>query len=127
MRDLKSAGVDIVTLGQYLRPTPKHAAVARFVEPAIFAQYELEAYRMGFQFVASGPLVRSSYHAAEGFVGARLRAGKSALPERDDALAVRDAAAESGGETARPMMEANSSSEQLIPTGRLVRGSRVTS
>jgi lipoic acid synthetase len=87
MRDLRSAGVDILTLGQYLRPTPKHAAVARFVEPDVFADYERQGYEMGFEFVASGALVRSSYHAAEGFVGARLRAGKPELPERsfDDA------------------------------------------
>lgn len=82
MRDLRSAGVDIVTLGQYLRPTPKHAPVARFVEPSMFAEYERKGYEMGFEFVASGPLVRSSYHAAEGFVGARVRGGKSAVPER---------------------------------------------
>lgn len=73
LRDLRQAKVDIVTLGQYLRPTPKHAAVARFVEPAVFAEYERYATTLGFEFVASGPLVRSSYHAAEGFVAARLR------------------------------------------------------
>lgn len=84
MQDLKDAGVDIVTLGQYLRPTPKHAAVARFVEPETFGEYERRGYEMGFEFVASGALVRSSYHAAEGFVGARLRKGKSAIPERGD-------------------------------------------
>lgn len=84
MHDLKDAGVDIVTLGQYLRPTPKHAAVARFVEPETFAEYERRGYEMGFEFVASGALVRSSYHAAEGFVGARLRKGQPAIPERAD-------------------------------------------
>lgn len=73
MRDLRESGVDIVTLGQYLRPTPKHAPVARFVTPETFASYEREGYAMGFPFVASGALVRSSYHAAEGFVAARLR------------------------------------------------------
>jgi lipoyl synthase len=73
LRDLRENGVDIVTLGQYLRPTPKHAAVARFVEPSTFAEYERVAQGLGFEFVASGPLVRSSYHAAEGFVAARLR------------------------------------------------------
>ena len=72
LRDLRSAGVDIVTLGQYLRPTPKHAPVARYVTPEEFAAYETEGLAMGFAFVASGPLVRSSYHAAEGFVAARL-------------------------------------------------------
>lgn len=73
MADLRSAGVDIVTLGQYLRPTPRHAPVQRYVEPGRFAAYERAGYELGFAFVASGPLVRSSYHAAEGFVQARLR------------------------------------------------------
>jgi len=72
LRDLRSAGTDIVTLGQYLRPTPKHAPVARYVTPEEFAAYEVEGRALGFAFVASGPLVRSSYHAAEGFVAARL-------------------------------------------------------
>jgi len=86
MKDLKSAGVDIVTLGQYLRPTAKHAAVDRFVHPDVFAEYERKGYELGFEFVASGPLVRSSYHAAEGFVGARLRKGETAIPERSQAI-----------------------------------------
>lgn len=73
LSDLRGAGVDIVTLGQYLRPTPKHAAVDRYVPPEIFDGYAERARAVGFAFVASGPLVRSSYHAAEGFVAARLR------------------------------------------------------
>jgi len=73
MRDLRAAGVDILTLGQYLRPTPKHAPVDRYVTPERFDEYAREGREMGFAFVASGPLVRSSYHAAEGFVEARLR------------------------------------------------------
>ena len=72
MRDLRAADVDIVTVGQYLRPTPKHAAVERYVTPEAFAHYEREGRKMGFQFVASGPLVRSSYHAAEAFVAAAV-------------------------------------------------------
>ncbi len=75
MRDLRQAGVDIVTVGQYLRPTPKHAPVHRFVTPDQFAEFERAGYELGFKFVASGPLVRSSYHAAEGFVEAQLRPG----------------------------------------------------
>jgi lipoic acid synthetase len=71
--DLRAAGVDIVTLGQYLRPTVKHAPVDRYVTPEVFREYEFAARELGFAFVASGPLVRSSYHAAEGFVQARLR------------------------------------------------------
>ena len=73
MRDLRRAGVDILTLGQYLRPTPKHAPVDRYVTPERFDDYAREGREMGFAFIASGPLVRSSYHAAEGFVEARLR------------------------------------------------------
>jgi lipoic acid synthetase len=80
LADLRRAGVDIVTLGQYLRPTPKHAPVVRYVEPEIFARYESEAKALGFAFVASGPLVRSSYHAAEAFVAAQLT--PTASPER---------------------------------------------
>jgi lipoyl synthase len=75
LSDLRAAGTDIVTLGQYLRPTPKHAAVDRYVPEETFADYRRAAEAMGFAFVASGPLVRSSYHAAEGFVAARLRPG----------------------------------------------------
>jgi lipoic acid synthetase len=73
MRDLRSAAVDIVTLGQYLRPTPKHAPVDRFVEPARFDAFADEARAMGFAYAASGPLVRSSYKAAEVFVASALR------------------------------------------------------
>ena len=81
LADLRSAGVDIVTLGQYLRPTPKHAPVARWVTPSEFSEYERLGQGLGFLFVASGALVRSSYHAAEGFVAARLRDGRPAEPE----------------------------------------------
>ena len=68
LADLRKAGVDIVTIGQYLRPSPRHHTVERYVTPEQFAGYEGVAYKEGFAFVASGPLVRSSYHAAEGFV-----------------------------------------------------------
>jgi lipoyl synthase len=74
LADLRRAGVDVVTLGQYLRPTPKHAPVARWVTPAEFAEYEREGLALGFSFVASGALVRSSYHAAESFVAAERHA-----------------------------------------------------
>ena len=75
MRDLRAVGVDIVTLGQYLRPTPKHAAVDRFVEPSRFDAFASEARALGFAYVAAGPLVRSSYKAAEIFVRSVLRPG----------------------------------------------------
>jgi lipoyl synthase len=71
LRDLREVGVDIVTLGQYLSPSTRHARVARYVPPETFAEYERFGLSLGFQFVASGPLVRSSYHAAEAFVATR--------------------------------------------------------
>lgn len=63
LQDLRSVGVDIVTLGQYLQPTPKHLPVAEFVTPERFDEYRRIGIEMGFKFVESGPLVRSSYHA----------------------------------------------------------------
>jgi lipoic acid synthetase len=83
MRDLRAVGVDIVTVGQYLRPTPKHAEVARYVEPGLFDAFAHEGRAMGFAFVASGPLVRSSYKAAEVFVRSVLRPGD---PQAAEAL-----------------------------------------
>jgi lipoic acid synthetase len=63
MQDLRSVQVDILTLGQYLQPTPKHLPIAEFIEPEQFAFYQKIGLEMGFRFVESGPLVRSSYHA----------------------------------------------------------------
>ena len=65
LRDLRGAGVDFLTLGQYLRPTPRHLGVARYAAPAEFEAWRTEALSLGFRHVASGPLVRSSYKAAE--------------------------------------------------------------
>jgi lipoic acid synthetase len=61
--DLKAAGVDVVTIGQYLQPTKMHLEVAEFITPEQFKLYEEMGYAKGFNFVESGPLVRSSYHA----------------------------------------------------------------
>ncbi|MER3498529.1 MAG: lipoyl synthase [Chitinophagaceae bacterium] len=63
MRDLANAGVDVITLGQYLQPTPKHLRVQRFVHPDEFAEYREIGYSLGIDYVESGPLVRSSYHS----------------------------------------------------------------
>ncbi|HZS40805.1 MAG TPA: lipoyl synthase [Polyangia bacterium] len=65
LRELRALGCDIVTLGQYLRPSLKHLAVARYVHPDEFAALKAEADAMGFRHVEAGPLVRSSYHADE--------------------------------------------------------------
>jgi len=63
MRDLRAHGVDMVTIGQYLQPSPHHLPVERYVEPAAFARFEEQALKLGFRHAAVGALVRSSYHA----------------------------------------------------------------
>ena len=63
MKDLRKVNVDILTLGQYLQPTKKHIPVDRFVTPDEFRAFKTEGLKMGFKYVESGPLVRSSYHA----------------------------------------------------------------
>jgi lipoic acid synthetase len=78
MDDLRSAGVDFLTIGQYLQPTRKHHEVARFVTPDEFKSYETIAYAKGFLMVSSSPLTRSSHHAGEDF--ARLKAARAAVP-----------------------------------------------
>jgi len=65
LRDLRRVECDILTLGQYLRPSADHIPVARYVPPAEFAELKTAALAMGFHHVESGPLVRSSYHAWE--------------------------------------------------------------
>ena len=65
MDDLRSAGVTVLTLGQYLRPSEKHLPVVDYVRPEVFDELKLVAEAKGFRHVASGPLVRSSYHAAD--------------------------------------------------------------
>ncbi len=72
LADLKANAVDIVTLGQYLRPSAKHLPVQEYVQPDRFQRWHDEASRLGFLFVASGPLVRSSYRAGELFLKAHL-------------------------------------------------------
>ena len=63
MKDLRGSGVDVITLGQYLQPTKKHLPVVRFVHPDEFAELKEIGYGLGFDYVESGPLVRSSYHS----------------------------------------------------------------
>ena len=67
MDDMRAADVDFLTIGQYLQPTPKHHAVARFVTPEEFAGYEKAAFGKGFLMVSATPLTRSSYHAGADF------------------------------------------------------------
>ncbi len=65
MRDLRARGVDILTVGQYLRPSPKHLPIVRYAAPEEFEELRRAGYEMGFAHVESGPLVRSSYHASQ--------------------------------------------------------------
>ena len=76
MDDLRAADVDFLTIGQYLQPTRKHHAVARFVTPDEFKAYETIAYGKGFLMVSASPLTRSSHHAGDDF--AKLRAARAA-------------------------------------------------
>ena len=76
MDDMRSANIDFITIGQYLQPSRKHAAIDRFVTPDEFKSYETTAYSKGFLMVSSSPLTRSSHHAGEDF--ARLRAARMA-------------------------------------------------
>ena len=63
LKDMRQAGVEVVTIGQYLRPSPKHLPIVEFIRPEVFKKYERIGLEMGFRYVESGPLVRSSYHA----------------------------------------------------------------
>jgi lipoic acid synthetase len=129
LADLRAAGVDLVTLGQYLRPTPKHVAVDRFVTPEVFASYADAARGMGFAYVASGPLVRSSYKAAEVFVRSILRpgdpAGADALIRERLAEAQRAASAIDGDAHGAPRttseLAARATQSLLLPVSSLVR------
>ncbi len=75
MDDMRSADIDFITIGQYLQPSRKHAAIDRFVTPDEFKSYETIAYAKGFLMVSSSPLTRSSHHAGEDF--ARLKAARN--------------------------------------------------
>ena len=75
MDDMRSANIDFITIGQYLQPTRKHAAIDRFVTPEEFKAYETLAYAKGFLMVAASPLTRSSHHAGDDF--ARLRQART--------------------------------------------------
>ena len=105
LADLRAAGVDIVTVGQYLRPSEKHLPVERFVEPATFERYAEHARGLGFAYAACGPLVRSSYKAAEVFVRSVLR------PSDPGALL----------EARLADAQARATDAGLVPAGQLVR------
>jgi len=78
MRDLREVGCDLVTMGQYLRPSKDHHPVVEYIHPNIFQAYQVEAQFLGFLGVASGPYVRSSYQAEKLYKRARDMAGAGA-------------------------------------------------
>lgn len=134
LTDLREAGVDVVTIGQYLRPTTRHAEVKRFVTPETFAAYGEMALDMGFLYCASGPLVRSSYKAAEVFIRSMLRAeDTAATPEQVEGMieervaAARKAAEKVAGHDAAEhdvlATEAHLAAD-VIPVASLVRTPR---
>jgi lipoic acid synthetase len=83
MMHLRDAGVDFLTLGQYLRPSARHLKVEEYVRPEVFQQYKrMGEEEYGFRYVASGPLVRSSYRAGELFMTSILREGRTTINER---------------------------------------------
>ncbi|GLE04319.1 hypothetical protein PINS_up013234 [Pythium insidiosum] len=79
LKDLRNSGVDVVTFGQYLRPSVKHMPVKEYVTPEAFAEWQKVAEQMGFLYVASGPMVRSSYKAGEFFMKNLLQGRKQKL------------------------------------------------
>jgi lipoic acid synthetase len=79
MKDLRAHHVDILTLGQYLRPSPKHLPILRYIPIEEFAEYRRLGYEMGYAHVEAGPLVRSSYHADEGVSSAFKMADAKSL------------------------------------------------
>jgi lipoic acid synthetase len=82
MRRLREADVDVLTIGQYLRPTEKHAPLIRYVSPEEFERYREAGMGMGFAHVSSGPLVRSSYRAAEAFLKGILKGNNTPYTDR---------------------------------------------
>jgi len=85
MADLRAAGVDVVTFGQYLRPTARHVPVESYVPPEKYEAWREEALAMGFLYCASGPLVRSSYRAGELFLEAQVRSRRRPRPGAGEA------------------------------------------
>ncbi|KAI7825444.1 hypothetical protein BX661DRAFT_184565 [Kickxella alabastrina] len=116
MKDLRSAGVDIVTLGQYMRPTKRHMKVHEYVTPEKFKHWEQVGNELGFLYTASGPLVRSSYKAGEFFISEILRkrsavaaANAASAGESGGAKSLRDIAATIATEERKKSIMADSS------------------
>ncbi len=96
MQDLRSVGVDLLTLGQYLQPTSRHLDVVDWVTPERFSQLRELGERLGFEYVASGPLVRSSYRAGELFAASLVATQRAAAPVNRRAAVAVPASSEGG-------------------------------
>ena len=90
MWDLRRAGVEALTLGQYMKPTKRHMAVREWVHPERFAAWKLKGDAMGFLYTASGPLVRSSYRAGEFYLKNILKSRQGQGQQGEDELAVKN-------------------------------------
>lgn len=77
MEKVKEAGVDVMTFGQYMRPSKRHMPVSEYVTPEAFKEYETRGMKMGFRYVASGPMVRSSYKAGEFYIKSMIEADRA--------------------------------------------------
>jgi len=88
LEDLREVGCEIVTMGQYLQPSKKHLSVAEYIHPDRFEDYKRQALKMGFSYVASAPLVRSSFHADDAFQKAVNQTKKPPPPDGDCKLQV---------------------------------------
>lgn len=93
MKDCRNSGVDVITFGQYLRPTIGHLPIKEYITPEVFDQYQKEGEAMGFRYVASGPLVRSSYKAGEFFLKSLVENRKNAIASNANSATTTAAAA----------------------------------
>ncbi len=126
--DLRAVDCDILTLGQYLRPSPAHLAVERYYHPDEFAEMRDEALALGFKHVESGPLVRSSYHARNQVPDADARAGLRAAARAAGGagqIEEREERAEDNQATDRPSRQPAIDAERTtdLPAERLRRSS----
>lgn len=116
MKDLRANDVDVVTFGQYLRPTENHLSVVEYVKPEKFDKFRELGEEMGFKYVASGPLVRSSYKAGEFYLEHMIKSEREGQPEQDTVTALKEptAAAVDVTEPAKPFF-AEDTKEPIAP------------
>ena len=86
LNDLREANVDVVTFGQYLQPTRRHLPVKKYITPEEFDDWQGKAEALGFKYVASGPLVRSSYKAGEFFIKNLLKEQEREMEDEDNII-----------------------------------------